>query len=144
MSAAPSGLSSDTGLRKGNNSDKLNSNSNVIVQLLKLQVHKVYSYEPGKNVDSPLSPTIDVDKDTKDEKADNKVEKKEELDNPNEFKPSLNMEKSSSQNIEEKKLLNDVIDAEEKNNKELDLKLKGLYLGSRLISWYKFNIYLST
>ena len=144
MSAAPSGLSSDTGLRKGNNSDKLNSNSNVIVQLLKLQVHKVYSYEPGKTVDSPLSPTIDVDKDTKDEKADNKVEKKEELDNPNEFKPSLNMEKSSSQNIEEKKLLNDVIDAEEKNNKELDLKLKGLYLGSRLISWYKFNIYLST
>ena len=144
MSAAPSGLSSDTGLRKGNNSDKLNSNSNLIVQLLKLQVHKVYSYEPGKNVDSPLSPTIDVDKDTKDEKADNKVEKKEELDNPNEFKPSLNMEKSSSQNIEEKKLLNDVIDAEEKNNKELDLKLKGLYLGSRLISWYKFNIYLST
>ena len=144
MSAAPSGLSSDTRLRKGNNSDKLNSNSNVIVQLLKLQVHKVYSYEPGKTVDSPLSPTIDVDKDTKDEKADNKVEKKEELDNPNEFKPSLNMEKSSSQNIEEKKLLNDVIDAEEKNNKELDLKLKGLYLGSRLISWYKFNIYLST
>ena len=134
MSAAPSGLSSDTGLRNGNNSDKLNSNSNVIVQLLKLQVHKVYSYEPGKTVDSPLSPTIDVDKDTKDEKADNKVEKKEELDNPNEFKPSLNMEKSSSQNIEEKKLLNDVIDAEEKNNKELDLKLKGLYLGSRLIS----------
>ena len=134
MSAAPSGLSSDTGLRKGNNSDKLNSNSNLIVQLLKLQVHKVYSYEPGKTVDSPLSPTIDVDKDTKDEKADNKVEKKEELDNPNEFKPSLNMEKSSSQNIEEKKLLNDVIDAEEKNNKELDLKLKGLYLGSRLIS----------
>ena len=48
------------------------------------------------------------------------------MDNPNEFKSSPSQEKRSSQNIEEKKLLSDVIEVEEEKKKESDINLKGL------------------
>ena len=86
----------------------------------------MYSYEPGKTNPLPPIPTTapDLDKDSKDE-TDPK-DKYEELDNPNEFKSSPSQEKRSSQNIEEKKLLSDVIDVEEEKKKESDINLKGL------------------
>ena len=92
----------------------------------------MYSYEPGKT--SPLPPipttttTTSLDKDLKDEKSetDPKDKKYEELDNPNEFKSSPSQEKRSSQNIEEKKLLSDVMDGEEEKKIESDINLKGL------------------
>lgn len=88
----------------------------------------MYSYEPGKT--SPLPPipspttNADLEKESKDE-TDPK-DKYEELDNPNEFKSSPSQEKRSSQNIEEKKLLSDVIEVEEEKKKESDINLKGL------------------
>ena len=92
----------------------------------------MYSYEPGKT--SPLPPipttttTTSLDKDLKDEKSetDPKDKKYEELDNPNEFKLSPSQEKRSSQNIEEKKLLSDVMDGEEEKKIESDINLTGL------------------
>ena len=86
----------------------------------------MYSYEPGKTNPLPPIPTTtpDLDKDSKD--VTDPRDKYEELDNPNEFKSSPSQEKRSSQNIEEKKLLSDVIDVEEEKKKESDINLKGL------------------
>ena len=85
----------------------------------------MYSYEPGKTSPLPPIPDTTSEKDLKDE-LDAK-DKYEELDNPNEFKSSPSQEKRSSQNVEEKKLLSDVIDGEEVLKKtESDINLKGL------------------
>ena len=100
-----------------------------------MKVRKVYSYEPGKTSPLPPIPTTGLAKDSKDE-TDPK-DKYEELDNPNEFKSSPSQEKRSSQNIEDKKLLSDVIDGEEEKRMESDIKLEGL------IPVLSNNIYLS-
>ena len=98
----------------------------LYLQLVKLKVRKVYSYEPGKTSPLPPIPTTGgLDKDSKDDETDLK-DKYEELDNPNEFKSSPSQEKRSSQNIEEKKLLSDVIDGEEEKKMESDINLEGL------------------
>ena len=89
-----------------------------------MKVRKVYSYEPGKTSPLPPIPDTITEKAPKDE-TDPK-DKYEELDNPNEFKSSPSQEKRSSQNIEEKKLLSDVIEVEEEKKKESDINLKGL------------------
>ena len=84
----------------------------------------MYSYEPGKITPPCSLPASSVEeRDTKQEDEANQAEKQEELDNPNEFRPCPSQEKRSSQNIEEKKLLNDVINAEEKKKKESDVRL---------------------
>ena len=83
----------------------------------------MYSYEPGKTSPLPPIPDTTSEKDSKDE-LDAK-DKYEELDNPNEFKSSPSQEKRSSQNVEDKKLLSDVIDGKEENKTESDINLKG-------------------
>ena len=66
----------------------------------------------------------DENKDTRPEKAaGNQSEKQDDIDNPNEFRASPSQEKGFSQNVEEKKLVKDVMNVEERNKKELDIKL---------------------
>ena len=108
-------------------------------QLLKLKVRKVYTYEPGKTSPLPPRPPVTgLDKDSEDET--DLRDKYEELDNPNEFKSSPSQEKRSSQNIEEKKLLSDVIDGEEEKKIESDIALKGLIPN---LKYLQHNIYVS-
>ena len=91
---------------------------------MKLQVHKVYSYEPGKTLPLPPIPPTPTTEAHKDEDLSTQKDKYEAVDNLNEFNSSPSQEKRSSQNILEKKLVKDVLDIEEKNP-ESDVKQGG-------------------
>ena len=106
---------------------------------MKLKVHKIYTFEPGKN--SPLPPLPILEKSCENDMLDkDPVEeaiKNEE--NPNEFILNPEKEKRSSINITEKKLLQEAIEEEQSkiDNQNIEQGRKVIFNHFHLLLYFK-------